>query len=91
MSRGARGSRDGAIAIVGMSCRFGGANDVHAYWDMALARRSAFEEVPARLWDHDAIYSENPRHADKAYSRHGAFLDDITSFGADAPGPASAG
>ncbi|MBN2799865.1 MAG: aminotransferase class I/II-fold pyridoxal phosphate-dependent enzyme [Deltaproteobacteria bacterium] len=69
-----------AIAIVGMSCRFAGAEDLQAYWELQLAGKDAFREIPKDRWDNDTFYDENPRNADKSYVKRGAFLDDVRSF-----------
>ncbi|MFT5434591.1 MAG: acyl transferase domain-containing protein, partial [Myxococcota bacterium] len=82
-----RGRRtDHAIAIVGMGCRFAGAPDLHAYWQMILNRRDGFCPVPPNRWPHDAFFSDNPRHKDKSTAPAGAFIDDVRSFPALALG-----
>jgi acyl transferase domain-containing protein len=63
-----------------MACRFAGAPNLHAYWQMLLEGRDAFGPVPADRWDHDAFFSTNRRKADRYYAPHGAFIDDIRSF-----------
>lgn len=69
-----------AVAIVGMGCRFGGAQDLQAYWDLTRSGRDAFGPVPADRWDFDAFYDESPRAIDKSYAPTGAFVDDIQTF-----------
>ena len=69
-----------AIAIVGMACRFAGASDLHAYWQMSLEGRDAFGPVPPDRWDHDAFHSTNKRKTDRYYAPHGAFIEDVKSF-----------
>ncbi|MDF1563113.1 MAG: aminotransferase class I/II-fold pyridoxal phosphate-dependent enzyme [Deltaproteobacteria bacterium] len=68
------------IAIVGMACRFGGANDLHAYWEQAREGRDAFAPVPPDRWDTEVFLSDNPRATDKSYAPHGAWIDDIRAF-----------
>ncbi|MEQ1503149.1 MAG: beta-ketoacyl synthase N-terminal-like domain-containing protein, partial [Myxococcota bacterium] len=68
------------IAIVGMGCRFAGAPDLHSYWELTAAGRSAFGPVPADRWPHDAFYDPSPRATDKSNAPGGAFIDDIRSF-----------
>ncbi|WP_313916890.1 SDR family NAD(P)-dependent oxidoreductase [Tahibacter sp.] len=41
---------DEALAVVGLSCRFAGANDVSAYWDLLAQGRSAIAPVPSSRW-----------------------------------------
>lgn len=69
-----------AIAIVGMGCRFAGAPDLHAYWDLLRTGRDAFSPVPPDRWDADVFFDEDPHAADKTGCPRGAFLDDIRSF-----------
>ena len=90
-----------AIAIVGMGCRFAGARNLHAYWDMTLQGRDGFGPVPPDRWPEAAFFDENRRATDKTYAPAGAFIDDVRSFPALAPrdpaaprrghGPAAAG
>ncbi len=69
-----------AIAIVGMGCRFGGANDLSSYWDLTVEGRNAFTRVPADRFDVDIFFDKNPRSTDKITTAVGAFIDDIYSF-----------
>lgn len=61
------------IAVVGMSCRFGAASDLPAYWALLQQARSAIKRVEQegiKRWGHPSSYSA-------------AMLDDIHSFDAD--------
>lgn len=69
-----------AIAIVGMACRFAGADSLQDYWRMCLEGRNAFGPIPADRWDADFFLSDNKRDADRSYAPAGAFIDDIRSF-----------
>jgi acyl transferase domain-containing protein/acyl carrier protein len=51
----ARPSRSEPIAIVGMACRFPGANDVGAYWKLLREGRDAIQEVPSERFDTRAL------------------------------------
>ena len=68
------------IAVVGMGCRFAGAQDLQAYWEMIAAGRDGFGPVPADRWDADAFFDANPRATDKSYAPAGGFIDDVRSF-----------
>lgn len=70
------------IAIVGMGCRFPGAQDVGAYWRNMLDARSCFSEIPRERWNHDLFYDPSPRAIDKTYARKVGLLDDVQSFAA---------
>lgn len=73
-------SRD--VAIIGIACRFAGADDQHAFWSTLLEGKDSFGPVPAERWDHEAVYSERFRENDKTYVKRGAFIDDVDSFAA---------
>ena len=68
------------IAIVGMGCRFAGAPDLHAYWQMTVDGRDGFGPVPADRWNHDAFFSDSKRATDKSYCPVGGFIQDIRTF-----------
>ncbi|MBA2319911.1 MAG: type-I PKS, partial [Deltaproteobacteria bacterium] len=68
------------IAIVGMACRFAGAEDLHAYWDLTVEGRQSFGPVPADRWDNAVFFDTNKRANDKSYAPTGAWIDDIRSF-----------
>jgi acyl carrier protein len=44
------------IAIVGMACRFPGADNLAAFWELLMKGGDAITEVPAQRWDADAYY-----------------------------------
>ncbi|MFE5566573.1 acyltransferase domain-containing protein [Amycolatopsis japonica] len=70
------------IAVVGMACRFPGADDPDAYWRLLSAGVDAITEVPPQRWDADGLFDENPLAKGKVSSRWGGFLDRIDGFDA---------
>ncbi|MGV9567629.1 type I polyketide synthase, partial [Streptomyces sp. NPDC003480] len=70
------------VAIVGMGCRFPGAEGPEAYWRLLAEGRDAITEVPADRWDVDAYYDPDPDAPGRMSTRHGGFLDDLTGFDA---------
>lgn len=68
------------VAIVGMSCRFPGAKDPRAYWQMLKEGKDQIREVPADRWPRDSYYDPDPAKPGKAVSYWGGFLDDIGQF-----------
>jgi len=46
------------IAIIGMSCRFPGAEDYSSYWHNLLQGKEYISAVPERSWD-TGIYKTN--------------------------------
>ncbi len=68
------------IAVVGLGCRFPGADDPEAFWRLLREGRDAVTEVPPDRWDADAFYDPDPDAPGKAYTRRGAFLRDAAGF-----------
>ncbi len=71
-------SRD--VAIIGMACRFAGADSPDELWALLRDGRDAFKPVPADRWDHDAFTTDRFRENDKTYVRAAGFIDDVDSF-----------
>jgi acyl transferase domain-containing protein len=44
------------IAIIGMGCRFPGAQDLPSFWHLLHHGIDAITEVPPERWDVDAVY-----------------------------------
>ncbi len=70
------------IAIVGMSCRFPGAEGAPEFWQLLCAGREAITETPFFRWDTNALYSPDPATPGKTIGRWGGFLKDIDRFDA---------
>ncbi|MFJ8081672.1 SDR family NAD(P)-dependent oxidoreductase [Streptomyces sp. NPDC096205] len=71
-----------AVAVVGMSCRFPGAQSPDAFWQLLTTGTSAVREVPEDRWNAAEHYSENPDEPGRTISRWGGFLDGIDRFDA---------
>ena len=69
------------VAIIGMSCRFPGANNINEFWQNLMDGVDSVREIPADRWDMDQFYSAD-REPGKMYTREGGFLDDIADFDA---------
>tara|TARA_R110002096_G_scaffold189337_1_gene369900 strand:- start:2298 stop:8939 length:6642 start_codon:yes stop_codon:yes gene_type:complete len=68
------------IAVVGMGCRFPGANNVDEFWQLLLDETDAIAEVPNDRWDIDEYYSAEPQARGKMLTRCGGFLDNVQRF-----------
>jgi acyl transferase domain-containing protein/NADPH:quinone reductase-like Zn-dependent oxidoreductase/acyl carrier protein len=71
---------DEPIAIVAVSCRFPGAPNPEAFWDLLSGGVDAIREVPEDRFDIDEFYDPDPEAAGKTYTRFGGFLDGIDGF-----------
>ncbi len=68
------------IAIIAVSCRFPGAPDPEAFWDVLSGGVDTIGEVPEDRFDIDEFYDPDPDAPGKTYSRFGGFLDGIDGF-----------
>ncbi|MCV7281580.1 type I polyketide synthase [Mycolicibacterium flavescens] len=71
---------DDAIAIVAVSCRFPGAPNPEAFWDLLSGGVDAIREVPEDRFDIEEFYDPDPDAPGKTYTRFGGFLDGIDGF-----------
>ena len=69
------------VAIIGMSCRFPGAENVEQFWQNLLDGVDSVREIPDGRWDVDQYYSAD-REPGKMYTREGGFLENIGDFDA---------
>src|SRR5215468_8273535 len=72
------------IAIVGMACRYpGGGDTVDGFWELLRDGKTAAIEVPPSRWNIDDYYNPDKGAVGGMYTRHGAFLPDITGWDAE--------
>ncbi|PSB21039.1 short-chain dehydrogenase [filamentous cyanobacterium CCP2] len=71
-----------SIAIIGIGCRFPGANHPAAFWQLLQKGTDAITEVPIDRWDVDHYYDPEPGKPGKMYTRWGGFLDQVDQFDA---------
>ncbi|MFY1698648.1 amino acid adenylation domain-containing protein [Solwaraspora sp. WMMA2101] len=62
------------VAVVGLACRFPGADSPDEFWRQLLDGHDSVGEIPPQRWQHDT---------DTGTARWGAFLDDPAGFDAD--------
>ena len=71
---------DEPIAIVAVACRFPGAPDPDAYWEVLSGGVDAIREIPDDRFDIDEFYDPDPETPGKIYTRSGGYLDGIDGF-----------
>lgn len=71
---------DEPIAVVGLACRFPGAPNTEAYWDLLWSGTDAVTDVPADRWDSAALYDPDPAAPGRLSTRRGGFLTDVDKF-----------
>ena len=70
------------IAIIGMGCRFAGADDLASFWDMLVGARHGFSEVPNDRFAINRYHDHRPGKKGKVVNREGGFLKDVRGFDA---------
>ena len=70
-----RSSKDHRIAIVGLGCRYPGADGPVPFWENVLARRSGFRRIPDCRLPLADYYDPDPKTPDKTYSGRAAVID----------------
>ncbi len=70
------------VAIIGLGCRFPGAESPEEFWTLLREGREGIREVPPSRWDIDAYYDPDPDAPGKMYTRHGGFLRQVDGFDA---------
>ncbi len=68
------------IAVVGIGCRFPGADSPERFWDLLRGGIDAIREVPRDRWDVDAYFNPEPGIPGKMYTRWGGFLGGVDQF-----------
>ena len=68
------------IAIIGIGCRFPGAENPQQFWEMMRDGVDAITEVPPSRWDLPQYYDADSSKPGKANTRWGGFLKDVQSF-----------
>jgi myxalamid-type polyketide synthase MxaD len=75
-----REAKNEPIAIIGIGCRFPGANDPAAFWQLLRDGVDAIREVPADRFDQHAFYDPDPATPGKMNTRWGGFLGQVDQF-----------
>ncbi|NEO73875.1 beta-ketoacyl synthase N-terminal-like domain-containing protein, partial [Moorena sp. SIO3H5] len=68
------------IAIIGMGCRFPGAKNPEAFWELLCNGVDAITEVPPARWDNELFYDADISKPGKTNSRWGGFLEQVDRF-----------
>ena len=68
------------IAIIGMSCRYPGANNCQELWENLKNGVDSVTEIPPGRWEGKNWYHPDPEHPDTSYSKWGGFLEGVDKF-----------
>ncbi|MEH1986979.1 beta-ketoacyl synthase N-terminal-like domain-containing protein [Nostoc sp.] len=69
-----------AIAIIGLDCRFPGANNPEAFWQLLRNGKSAIDQIPGNRWDSHLFYNPIPAQPGKMSTRWGGFIEQVDQF-----------
>ncbi|HKQ08266.1 MAG TPA: type I polyketide synthase [Blastocatellia bacterium] len=70
------------LAIIGIGCRFPGANGPQAFWSLLRDGVDAITEIPPGRFAVDSVYDPAPGKPGKIVNRAGGFLSDMDRFDA---------
>ncbi|UXA07681.1 SDR family NAD(P)-dependent oxidoreductase [Mycobacterium sp. SMC-2] len=71
---------DEPIAIIGIGCRFPGADGPAAFWQLLADGVDAISEIPPDRWDADAFYDADPSAPGTSVTRRAGFVPGIDKF-----------
>jgi acyl transferase domain-containing protein len=65
------------LAVIGMSCRLPGANNLHEYWQLLIEGRSAWQEMPPERLNRELYHSPVRGTLGKTYSTIAGVVPDL--------------
>ncbi len=68
------------IAIIGMACRFPGADNYHQFWHNLEQGINSIREITPDRWDINQYYSPDINEPNKSISKWCGLIDDIDKF-----------
>ncbi|MCG8312769.1 MAG: SDR family NAD(P)-dependent oxidoreductase [Pseudomonadales bacterium] len=70
------------VAVIGIGCRFPGADNPHQFWQNLLNGVDAIGEVPADRWNAQQYHHDDPDHAGTIVTKNGGFVGNLDTFDA---------
>lgn len=68
------------IAIIGMACRFPGADNYDEFWEILKEGKSGISEVPKNRWDWEEYWGNPLTERNKTNSKWGGFINNVAVF-----------
>jgi acyl transferase domain-containing protein len=72
---------DSDIAVIGLDCRFPGANTPAQFWQNLVGNVNSIREVPPERWDTRPHFGD-PREVNKTNSKWAGMIEDVDKFDA---------
>ena len=63
------------VAIIGMACRYPGAEDIRTFWENILTRKRQFRTIPDTRLSLEDYFDPDPTAPDKTYNAKAAVID----------------
>ncbi len=71
------------IAIIGAACRFPGAPNLDAFWDLLISGREAIQQITDERWATRLYFHPERNQAGKSYTLAAGLIDNIDEFDAE--------
>lgn len=71
---------DDPIAVIGMSCKLPGADNVEEFWSNLIEGKCINSEIPSDRWNWREVYGDSHTESNKTYVKNAAFVDGIDLF-----------
>jgi probable biosynthetic protein (TIGR04098 family) len=68
------------VAIIGMSCRFPGAENIVEFWENLKQGVDSITEIDSEQWQDSDWYNKDPKQQKTSYSKWGGFIKDKDKF-----------
>jgi len=68
------------IAVIGISGRYPGAENIQEFWKNLKEGRDCITEIPKERWDYSLYFDSGRNKPGKTYSKWGGFIKDVDKF-----------
>ncbi|MFQ3244034.1 MAG: polyketide synthase PksJ [Arenicella sp.] len=68
------------IAIIGLSCRFPGAENANEFWALLKHKKNSISEIPNDRWDWRQYWGDPKSTTNKTNIKWGGFIKDVDKF-----------
>ena len=72
--------RSSEIAVIGMSCRLPGADNIHEFWENLISGKDSITQIPVSRFDFASYYDPDSKKPGKMCTKWGGFINDFDMF-----------